>query len=43
MTATEFTQLKRIFMECVNEVRNDQELGGSLVAIGVNLASEEED
>jgi hypothetical protein len=50
MTATEFSQLKRIFMECVNEVQNDDQLGdwlinlgGSLVAIGVNLASAEEE
>jgi hypothetical protein len=50
MNATEFTQLKHIFMTCVNEVKNDQELGdwlinlgGSLVALGVNLASDEEE
>jgi hypothetical protein len=48
MTAPEFTQLKHIFMTCVNEVTNDDQLGdwlinlgGSLVALGVAETNQE--
>jgi hypothetical protein len=50
MNAEQFSQLKAIFMTCVNEVVNDESLadwlinlGGSLVALGVNLTNGEED
>jgi hypothetical protein len=50
MDAAQFTQLKNIFMACVNEVNNDERLGdwlidvgGTLISLGVSLENSEED